>query len=144
MALPAHSSSMPLTQFHNFSQTVGILGRIISPSQDRYLNTGQHKHRHPCLEWDSTPLSQRPRASEDSSCLRARGYCDRLMCKVYCALLTINLHKCFYNIQTSTCHSQSTEPSCRASETCTCYTEILFHTRTTSIDIVREQVSVRL
>jgi hypothetical protein len=38
-----------------FKQTVGFLGRGISPSQGRYLHTGQHKHRidahrHPCLE----------------------------------------------------------------------------------------------
>jgi hypothetical protein len=56
----------PLVQFRNhFSQTVGLLGREISPSQGRFLNTGQHKHRinaylHPCLEWDSNPRSQRP------------------------------------------------------------------------------------
>jgi hypothetical protein len=28
-----------------FSQTVGLTGRVISSSQGRYLNTGQHKHR---------------------------------------------------------------------------------------------------
>jgi hypothetical protein len=28
-----------------FPQTVGHLGRVISPSQGRYLNIGQHKHR---------------------------------------------------------------------------------------------------
>jgi hypothetical protein len=26
-------------------QTVGLLRRVISPPQGRYLNTGQHKHR---------------------------------------------------------------------------------------------------
>jgi hypothetical protein len=46
------------------TQTVGLLGRVISPSQSRYLHTGQHKqnkrsHRHPCLEWDSNWRSQR-------------------------------------------------------------------------------------
>jgi hypothetical protein len=36
----------PLIQFrNNFSQAVGLLGRVISPSQGCYLNTGQHKHR---------------------------------------------------------------------------------------------------
>jgi hypothetical protein len=50
---------------NNFSQSVGLLGRAISPSQGRYLNTGQHKHRinahrHPCLEWDSNPRYQLP------------------------------------------------------------------------------------
>jgi hypothetical protein len=28
-----------------FTQTVGLLGRGISPSQGRYLHTGQQKHR---------------------------------------------------------------------------------------------------
>jgi hypothetical protein len=37
-----------------FTQSVGLLGRVISPSQGRYLHAGQHKqnkrtHRHPCL-----------------------------------------------------------------------------------------------
>jgi hypothetical protein len=44
MALPAHSGPWPLIQFRNhFSQTIGLLWRVISPSQGRYLNTGQHK-----------------------------------------------------------------------------------------------------
>jgi hypothetical protein len=47
-----------------FTQTVGLLGRAISPSQFRYLHTEQHKHRinahrHPCLQWDSSPRSHR-------------------------------------------------------------------------------------
>jgi hypothetical protein len=46
MALPAHSVSWPLILFRNhFSQAVGLPGRVISPSQSRYLHTGQHKHR---------------------------------------------------------------------------------------------------
>jgi hypothetical protein len=46
MALPVHSGPRSLIQFRNhFSQTVGLLGRVISPSQGRYLNTGRHKHR---------------------------------------------------------------------------------------------------
>jgi hypothetical protein len=46
MALRAHSGPWPRIQFRNhFSQTVGILGRVISLSQGRYLNPGQHKHR---------------------------------------------------------------------------------------------------
>jgi hypothetical protein len=28
-----------------FTETVGLLGRVISQSQGRYLHTGQHKHR---------------------------------------------------------------------------------------------------
>jgi hypothetical protein len=53
-----------------FTQTVGLLGLVMSPLQGSYLYTGQHKHRrnvrthahtqrHPCLEWYSNPRSQR-------------------------------------------------------------------------------------
>jgi hypothetical protein len=46
LALPVHSGPRPLIQFRNhFSQTVGLLGRGISPSQGHYLNIGQHRHR---------------------------------------------------------------------------------------------------
>jgi hypothetical protein len=46
-----------------YTQSVGLLGRGISPSQSRYIQIGQHKHRinlhrNPCLEWDSNPRSQ--------------------------------------------------------------------------------------
>jgi hypothetical protein len=34
-----------ISQFLDHSQTVGLLGRVISSSQGLYLNTGQHKHR---------------------------------------------------------------------------------------------------
>jgi hypothetical protein len=49
-----------LFRFLNPIQLAGLFGRGISPSQGRYLPTGQHKHRinahkHPCLEWDSNP-----------------------------------------------------------------------------------------
>jgi hypothetical protein len=50
-----------LRRFFSFlidTQSVGLLGRGISPSQGRYLHTEQHKHRinshrHPWVEWDS-------------------------------------------------------------------------------------------
>jgi hypothetical protein len=46
MALPAHSGPMPLISFRNhFSQTVGLLGRVISQPQGLYLYIEQHKHR---------------------------------------------------------------------------------------------------
>jgi hypothetical protein len=46
-----------------FTQTIRLLGWVISLSQGCYLHTGHHKHRinagrHPCLEWDSNPRSQ--------------------------------------------------------------------------------------
>jgi hypothetical protein len=48
-------------QFLIYTQSVGLLGQGISPSQGRYLHTEQHKrrinaHRHPCLQWDSNPV----------------------------------------------------------------------------------------
>jgi hypothetical protein len=48
-----------------YTQSVGLVGRVISSSQGLYINTGQHTHDHGL------------RASEDSSCLRPRGHRDR-------------------------------------------------------------------
>jgi hypothetical protein len=52
-------------QFLNLGQSVGLLGRVISLSQDLYLHrTTQikkkrtHTHKHPCLEYDSNLRSQ--------------------------------------------------------------------------------------
>jgi hypothetical protein len=44
------------------TQSAGLLGGGISPSQGLYLHTEQHKHkinarRYPCVEWDSNPRS---------------------------------------------------------------------------------------
>jgi hypothetical protein len=74
----------PLLQFRNhfFTQSVGLLGRVTSPSQLRYLHTGQHKHRINA-HTDIHSLSEirthvsRVQLSEDSSCLRPRGRCDQ-------------------------------------------------------------------
>jgi hypothetical protein len=47
-----------------FTQSVRLLGRVISPSQGRYLHTGQQKQRISAhtdihaIEWDSKPRSQ--------------------------------------------------------------------------------------
>jgi hypothetical protein len=66
-----------------YSQSVGLLGRVISSSQGLYLNTGQHNHRintythqtsMPQLRFEPTNTV---RASEDSSCLGTLGYRDR-------------------------------------------------------------------
>jgi hypothetical protein len=65
-----------------FTQTVGLLGRVISPSQGRYIHTGQHRHR---INADTNirALSgirihdPSVLASEGSSCLRPRGHSDR-------------------------------------------------------------------
>jgi hypothetical protein len=65
-----------------FTQTVGFPGRVISPSQGRYLHRGQHKHRinvHTDIHDLSRIRTHDPsfRASEYNSCLRPRGHCDR-------------------------------------------------------------------
>jgi hypothetical protein len=59
------------------SQSVGLLGRWISPSQGRYLHTEQHKHR---INADFHALSgirthdPSVRATEDGSCLIPRAH----------------------------------------------------------------------
>jgi hypothetical protein len=45
-------------QFLNIIHSLWLHGRVISPSQGRYLTQTQNKHRHPYLEWDSNPRSQ--------------------------------------------------------------------------------------
>jgi hypothetical protein len=52
-------------QLLNLRQLLGFLGRGISPSQGRYLTQTQNKHRHPCLECDSNPQSQRSSGRRD-------------------------------------------------------------------------------
>jgi hypothetical protein len=67
-----------------FSQTVGLLGRVISPSQGRYLQTGQLKQNKRIYTTNFHALSEirthnpSVRADEDGSCLRPHGHCDRL------------------------------------------------------------------
>jgi hypothetical protein len=85
MALTAHSGPWPLIHFRNhFSQTVGLLGCVISPPQGRYINIGQHKqnkHIHkPNIHALSGNRTQIP-ASEQAKTvhalgLRPRGYWD--------------------------------------------------------------------
>jgi hypothetical protein len=65
-----------------FTQTVGPLGPVISPSQGLYLYTGQHKHRilaHRDIHVLGGIRTHDPsvRESEDSSCLRPHGHRDR-------------------------------------------------------------------
>jgi hypothetical protein len=66
-----------------FTHTVGLLGRVISPSQGLYLYTGEHKHRKTHKHINIHPSSRIRtydhgiRASEDSSCLRPLDYRDR-------------------------------------------------------------------
>jgi hypothetical protein len=65
-----------------FTQSVGLLRRVISPSQGRYIHTGQHEHRikaHTDIHALMGIRTHDPsvRASEDSTCLRPRGHWDR-------------------------------------------------------------------
>jgi hypothetical protein len=79
-SLPAWSVGL-ISQFLDHSQTVGLLGWVISSSQGLYLNTGQHKHRkthtHTSNIHSLTGIRTHDpglRASEDSTCPRPLGY----------------------------------------------------------------------
>jgi hypothetical protein len=67
----------------SYTQSVRLLGRGINPSQGLYLHTEQHKQRIDAHNTDIHALSgirtrdPNVRVSEDSSCLRLRGHCDR-------------------------------------------------------------------
>jgi hypothetical protein len=90
-------------QLLDIGQPVWLLGLVISSPQGLYLYTNIEKRTHtintkyPCPEWDSNTQSRHSRerrqfmpqtaqllwpasvrASEDSSRLRPRSYCDRL------------------------------------------------------------------
>jgi hypothetical protein len=62
-----------------FRHMVGLLGRVISPSQGLYLHrTTQHRKtrdKHPCLERNSNPRSQKPTGQDPRLILH--GHCDR-------------------------------------------------------------------
>jgi hypothetical protein len=65
-----------------FTESVGLLGRASSPSQDRYLHTGQDKHRitaHTKIRALSGIRNHDPsvRAGEEISCIRPRGHRNR-------------------------------------------------------------------
>jgi hypothetical protein len=83
MVLQLLVAPWPFLQFRNyFTQTVELLGRVISPSQGRYLNTGQHKHRtnaHTDIHALSGIRTDDPSvlAGEESSWLWPRGHCGR-------------------------------------------------------------------
>jgi hypothetical protein len=57
-----------------YTQSVGLLGRVIGPSQGLYLNTVQHKHR---INARARTHDHGVRASEHSPCLRPLGYRER-------------------------------------------------------------------
>jgi hypothetical protein len=59
-------------QFLNLRHSVGLLGRVIRPSQGRYL-TQTDIHASSGIRTHNPSVE----ASEDSSCFRPRGHCDR-------------------------------------------------------------------
>jgi hypothetical protein len=91
-----------------YIQSVGLLGRVISPSQGLYLYTEQHKHS--INAYTNIHTSSRFRtydpsvpASEDSSCLRPLGYRDRplsLIAPTYITSIHIEtVHFGTYNLE---------------------------------------------
>jgi hypothetical protein len=70
-------------KFLNRRQSVGLLGRMISPSQGRYLTQTQNQRRQNIHAFSGI-RTQDPsvQASEDIPCFRPRGHCLRccLMC----------------------------------------------------------------
>jgi hypothetical protein len=81
----AHGNLGRFFSFLIYTESVGLLGRGISPSQGRYAHTEQHKHRINTINTDIQALSgfrihdPSVRAGDDGSCLRLRpsGQCDR-------------------------------------------------------------------
>jgi hypothetical protein len=67
----------------SYTEPAGLLGRGISPSQDLYLHTEQHKHTINAQNTDIYALSgirahdPSVRGSNGSSSFRPRGHCDR-------------------------------------------------------------------
>jgi hypothetical protein len=62
----------------SYTQSVGLFGRSISPSQGSYLHTGQHKHIHTSMsrmEFEHT--NPRLWVGGDGSCLTLRGLYDQ-------------------------------------------------------------------
>jgi hypothetical protein len=83
MAVKPFVGLWPLLQFRNIivTQTVGLLGRGISLTQDRCLHTGQHNTQNKRDTKIRVSIGIRThdpsvRASEDSPCLRSCGHCD--------------------------------------------------------------------
>jgi hypothetical protein len=71
-----------------FGQSVDFLGRVIIPTQGRYLHTGQNKHRinpHTDMPTLSVVRTHEPslRPRKDSSCLRPCGQSNRLFLHRY-------------------------------------------------------------
>jgi hypothetical protein len=76
------STALVDLQLLNLStESIGLPGQGMSPSQGRYLHTGQHKnrinaHKYSCLEWDSKTRALCS-TGRRRFILRRRGHCDR-------------------------------------------------------------------
>jgi hypothetical protein len=87
----------PLFQFLDlFTKSVGLLGRVISPSQGRYLHTEQHKlnkrTQTSMLWFGSEPTIPVFERATEGSCLRRCGHCDRhsgMRCSRYSSATTV-------------------------------------------------------
>jgi hypothetical protein len=86
---------------YSYTQSVGLLGRGISPSQGRYLHTDADIHALSGMRAHDTSV----RASEDSSCLRPRGHCDRLHPENITPKLATNSSQYTRHYRTRTCVS---------------------------------------
>jgi hypothetical protein len=82
---PLLGSGLSFNSVIIFTQTVGLLGWVTSPSQRPYLHKGQHRHRinaYTDIHALSGIRTHDPsfRASEDILCFRSRSHRDRQMC----------------------------------------------------------------
>jgi hypothetical protein len=114
----------------SFTQSVGHLGRGISPSQGRYLHTGQHKHRIHTIHnaWNGIRTHDPSAwAGEDSSCLRPRGHYDRRKCSQVVWILT----KLWHNATWALCKQRGQQFACGTS----CGLNLLIFTTATFIRI---------
>jgi hypothetical protein len=79
-------------------QSVGLLERGISPSQGRYLHRTtqtQNKRRQTSMPWMGFEPTIPVRESEDSSCLKQRGHCNRHITCQRIILFITELHRLF-------------------------------------------------
>jgi hypothetical protein len=105
MALQPFVGPWPLIHFRIFfTRMVGLLGRVIGPSQGRYLHRGQHKHRlnaHTDIHALSGIRIHDPsvRASEDSSSLDLA--CTVIGLGIKCPDTSISYIQQFFEISAS-------------------------------------------
>jgi hypothetical protein len=79
-----------------FTQSVGLLGRVIGLSQGLYINTEKRTHTPNIHALGGTRTHDHSdRASDDSSLFRLLGYYDRLHVIISVILLTWNYPTCF-------------------------------------------------